>query len=676
MYRKMLFLLSAVMLISILLTACGGGQAVQIPTPTPQAEAPQPTEAMQEPTQAPEMTEEPQPTEAKPESMVSLPEVVAADYSDPIVAAGSSTVYPLTEALAVRWEGEGGGSVTIDSIGSGAGFERFCVAGETDISNASRPIKDSEVESCKAIGRTPVEFRVGTDALAVTVSTENDFLTDISLDELALAFSTAQKWSDIRPEWPAETILRYSPGTDSGTFDYFVEAVMDPYYVKSDADEGKGKEAILNAENIQFSEDDNILVQGVEGSPYAIGYFGFAYYNENKDLLKALSVNGVEPNEQTAEDNSYPLSRPLFIYSDPGVMQSKPQVAAFINFYLTNVNDEIINVGYFPASVEALDTAKQNWLDAQAAQVAMPEPEAEGIALPEVVAADYSDPIVAAGSSTVYPLTEALAVRWEGEGGGSVTIDSIGSGAGFERFCVAGETDISNASRPIKDSEVESCKAIGRTPVEFRVGTDALAVTVSTENDFLTDISLDELALAFSTAQKWSDIRPEWPAETILRYSPGTDSGTFDYFVEAVMDPYYVKSDADEGKGKEAILNAENIQFSEDDNILVQGVEGSPYAIGYFGFAYYNENKDLLKALSVNGVEPNEQTAEDNSYPLSRPLFIYSDPGVMQSKPQVAAFINFYLTNVNDEIINVGYFPASAEALDTAKQNWLDAMGQ
>jgi phosphate binding protein len=241
---------------------------------------------------------------------------------------------------------------------------------------------------------------------------------------------------------------------------------------------------------------------------------------------------------------------------------------------------------------------------------------------------------------------------------------------------VAGETDISNASRPIKDSEVESCKAIGRTPVEFRVGTDALAVTVSTENDFLTDISLDELALAFSTAQKWSDIRPEWPAETILRYSPGTDSGTFDYFVEAVMDPYYVKSDADEGKGKEAILNAENIQFSEDDNILVQGVEGSPYAIGYFGFAYYNENKDLLKALSVNGVEPNEQTAEDNSYPLSRPLFIYSDPGVMQSKPQVAAFINFYLTNVNDEIINVGYFPASAEALDTAKQNWLDAMGQ
>jgi phosphate transport system substrate-binding protein len=364
MFRKISVLFSIIILASILLTACGGGQAVQIPTPTPQPAAPEATQAMEEPTAAPEMTEETQPAQAMPESTVSLPEVTAADYSDPIVTAGSSTVFPLSEAMAVRWEGEGGGNVTIDSIGSGAGFERFCVAGETDIANASRAIRESEVESCAAIGRTPVEFRVGTDALAVVVSTENDFLTDVTAEELALIFSTAANWSDIRPEWPAETILRYSPGTDSGTFDYFVEEIMDGYYVQSDADEGKGREAILNAENIQFSEDDNVLVQGVEGSPYAIGFFGFAYYNENQDLLNALSIDGVEPNEQTAEDNSYPLSRPLFIYSDPGIMQSKPQVAAFINFYLTNVNDEIIDVGYFPASAEALDAARQAWLQA------------------------------------------------------------------------------------------------------------------------------------------------------------------------------------------------------------------------------------------------------------------------------------------------------------------------
>jgi phosphate transport system substrate-binding protein len=170
-------------------------------------------------------------------------------------------------------------------------------------------------------------------------------------------------------------------------------------------------------------------------------------------------------------------------------------------------------------------------------------------------------------------------------------------------------------------------------------------------------------------------VNPAWPNEDILRFSPGTDSGTFDYFVEAVMTPVYVVDEAtDEGKDKDAILNAANIQFSEDDNVLVQGVEGSPYAIGYFGYAYFAENQGNLKALAVEGVEPSGETAENGEYPLARPLFIYSDASIMQSKPQVAAFINYFLTYVNEEIETVGYFPASAEALDAARQAWLDAM--
>jgi phosphate transport system substrate-binding protein len=169
------------------------------------------------------------------------------------------------------------------------------------------PSSDSEVESCQAIGRTPVEFRVGTDALAVVVSTENDFLTEITLAELALAFSTAETWADIRPEWPAETILRYSPGTDSGTFDFFVEAVMDPAYVLSDADEGKGKEAILNASNTQFSEDDNVLVQGVEGA-LRHRLLRLRLLQREPGPLKALSVEGVAPTAETAEEALTPLS--------------------------------------------------------------------------------------------------------------------------------------------------------------------------------------------------------------------------------------------------------------------------------------------------------------------------------------------------------------------------------
>ena len=298
---------------------------------------------------------------------------------------------------------------------------------------------------------------------------------------------------------------------------------------------------------------------------------------------------------------------------------------------------------------------------------------ASTIELPAVDPLAVSGDIISAGSSTVFPLSERMAERFQSEGySGNITIDSIGSGAGFERFCVAGETDISNASRAIKDSEVESCRAIGREPLQFRVGTDAIAVTVSQANDFVEDVTLAELALIFSSAENWSDVRAEWPAEPIQRFIPGTDSGTFDYFVEAVMDPAY----EGDGKGEEAILSAANLQLSEDDNVLVQGVEGSPYAIGFFGYAYYNENQGKLKALSLDGVAPTEQSAEDGSYALARPLFIYSDATIMQSKPQVADFINYYLSHVNDEILDVGYFPASSAAIDEAKVAWLGAMGQ
>ena len=290
-----------------------------------------------------------------------------------------------------------------------------------------------------------------------------------------------------------------------------------------------------------------------------------------------------------------------------------------------------------------------------------------------------SGAIVTAGSSTVFPLSERMKQRFEEEGfAGDITIDSIGSGAGLERFCVAGETDIANASRKIKDSEVESCMGIGREPVEFQVGIDALAVVVSSENTFASDVTLEELAVIFSTAQKWSDVRADWPAEDILRFSPGTDSGTFDYFVEAVMAPANKNAEgkADVGLGEEAILNAANLQLSEDDNVLVEGVLGSPYAVGYFGYAYYKENEGSLKPLSVNGVQPTEATAESGEYPISRPLFIYSDADIMAEKPQVSAFIYFYISNVADEILDVGYFPTSEATIQENINTWKTATGQ
>ncbi len=284
--------------------------------------------------------------------------------------------------------------------------------------------------------------------------------------------------------------------------------------------------------------------------------------------------------------------------------------------------------------------------------------------LPEVNPLEVTGDIIMAGSSTVFPLSEAMAERFRDEGyAHNITLDSIGSGAGFERFCVAGESDISNASRPIKDSEIESCGAINRVPIEFRVGTDALAVTVSKDNHFVDNLTMAQLAQVFSTATTWADVNPDWPAEPIQRFSPGTDSGTFDYFVEEVFD-----------EDKEPILKADAIQLSEDDNVLVQGITGSPYAVGYFGYAYYHENAEQLKILAINDVEASAANVDNGSYPLARPLYIYSDAGIIAEKPQVAAFVNFFLTYVDEEIERVGYFPAEASVLEAAKQSLLEAM--
>ena len=324
--RSILFVAVA---LSLLLAACG-------PAETPTA-APSPTAVPPEPSAAP----------AEDPMAMYMPDAVSGD----IVVAGSSTVFPLAERMIERFVEEGfGGNATYDSIGSGAGFERFCVAGESDISGASRAIKDSEVESCKAIGREPIEFRVGTDALSVVVSKENDFVTDVTTEELALIFGTATNWSDVRPEWPNEPIQRFIPGTDSGTFDYFVEHV----YAEDDS-------IILAAANTQLSEDDNVLVQGVLGSPYAIGFFGYAYYAENADTLNVLAVDGVTPTQETVDSNEYPLSRPLFLYSDASIFAEKPQVAAFVHFFLSEVNNEISDVGYFPANEAVLSAAMDAW---------------------------------------------------------------------------------------------------------------------------------------------------------------------------------------------------------------------------------------------------------------------------------------------------------------------------
>lgn len=343
MRRPFYFVFAALLVLSVVLSACA---PVAVPTTAPVAEA----------TQAP----------AAEATQVEQPAAEVANSDDPsmlegdIYSAGSSTVGPLSEAIQELFTNEGfPGQIKNDIVGSGAGFERFCKTGETDVANASRAIKDAEVANCRALSpaREPIPFLVGLDAIAVVINKDNDFAKDVTLEQLQQLFTSAELWSDVNPSWPAEPILRYTPGTDSGTFDFFVEEIIQKPNKIEKLDEAKA--LALGAKNLNQSEDDNVLVQGVEGNKYAIGYFGFAYYQEEADRLGMLTLNGVTPSQETAEDGSYKLARPLYIYSDAGILKSKPQVAAFVRFYLENVNSVISEVGYFPASEEALAESKR-----------------------------------------------------------------------------------------------------------------------------------------------------------------------------------------------------------------------------------------------------------------------------------------------------------------------------
>lgn len=248
--------------------------------------------------------------------------------SGAVVIDGSSTVEPLTSAAAELYRDvEPDVNVTVATSGTGGGFKAFC-AGETDISNASRPIKDEEIAECEANGIEFTEIVVGNDGLAVVVNIENDWADNLTLEQLNKIWAPESEgvvmtWDQVDPSFPAEPIVLFGAGTDSGTFDYFTDAV-------------NGEEGAIRAD-YSPSEDDNVTVQGVSGALGGIGFFGLSYVEENADVIKAVSVDGVYPTVETVQDGSYtPLSRPLFIYVANAAYTDKPQVKAFVDFYIAN----------------------------------------------------------------------------------------------------------------------------------------------------------------------------------------------------------------------------------------------------------------------------------------------------------------------------------------------------
>ena len=280
--------------------------------------------------------------------------------SGQVVVDGSSTVEPLTAAAGELFKEEQQGvDVAVGTSGTGGGFKKFCV-GETDISDASRPIKDEEKAQCDKAGVKFTELQVANDALTVVVNKDNDWVDCLTVAQLKKMWEPGSKvktWNQVDPKFPNEPLPLYGPGSDSGTFDYFTGEI--------NGEEGASRT------DYNPSEDDNVIVQGVAGAKSALGYFGFSYFEENEDKLKAVKVDGgkgcVGPSVEAAQDGSYtPLARPLFIYpSDKGL--AKKQVLAFVEFYLEK-NQEIVEAARFVPLTDAQKTTAKGELDKLKAQ--------------------------------------------------------------------------------------------------------------------------------------------------------------------------------------------------------------------------------------------------------------------------------------------------------------------
>jgi phosphate transport system substrate-binding protein len=289
--------------------------------------------------------------------------------SGKIAIEGSSTVQPITQAVAEGFSQQNPDvQITVGGAGTGDGFEAFC-AGETQISDASRPIEPEEQQACADKGIEYIEIPVAYDGISVAVNAQNDFASDITSEELKKLWEPAAEgkittWKQVRSSWPDQKINLYGPGTESGTFDFFTEEIV-------------GEEGASRAD-YQASEDDNVLVQGVSGDPNALGYFGFSYYEQNQQTLKALALDGVNPTVDTIRSAEYPLSRPLFIYVSTQALKQNEAVEPFVNFYLDNLDQYVEQAKYvtLPSSLE--QEARKHWEDRTTGTVFNKQGQPEG----------------------------------------------------------------------------------------------------------------------------------------------------------------------------------------------------------------------------------------------------------------------------------------------------------
>ena len=596
------------------------------------------------------------------------------DLSGEVSVSGSSTVFPISEAMAVEFSGvQSGVRVNVASTGTGAGGRAMC-AGESDVWNASRPSMQSELDTCAENGIDVIEIPVAFDALSVVVNPGNDWAECLTVEQLATIFGpeaqgTVTNWNQVDPSFPDLNLRLYGPTTASGTFDYFTEAIMD---------EGGAHRGDMDL----ATEEDPLIAQGVNGSEGGIGYFGLAYYAQYRELVKGVLIENpatgqcVEPAAATVESGTYlPLARPIFIYVRADTLDERPEVEEFVRFYIDQAPTLVTAVGYVPLPAEVyawgLNRLDNRITGSVFKDVAAGTPigevlertEGSGSGTDAMIPTDLSGEVSVSGSSTVFPISEAMAVEFSAFiPGVRVNVASTGTGAGGRAMC-AGEIDVWDASRPSKQSELDTCAENGIEVIEIPVAFDALSVVVNPSNDWADCLTVEQLATIFGpeaqgTITNWNQVDSSFPDVNLRLYGPTTASGTFDYFTEAIMD---------EGGAHRGDMDL----ATEEDPLIAQGVNGSEGGIGYFGLAYYAQYQELVNGVLIENpatgecVEPSAETVEAGNYlPLARPIFIYVRADTLDERPEVEAFVRFFILQAPNLVSAVGYVPLPQEVYE------------
>ena len=617
----------------------------------------------------------------------------AGGLSGEIVISGSSTVEPVSVRTQELFNDVYPDvNISVDGPGTGDGFALFC-SGETDISDASRAIKDEEAATCAENGIEFTELQVGIDGIGVMTHTGSPVECVSFADLYALIGPEATgftNWSDGNAlsaelggagDLPDAPLDIFGPGEESGTFDSFVEIVLEGI-----ADE-RGEDATTRPD-YNPSADDNVILQGIQGSDTSLGWVGFAFA-AHADGVKLLQVDDgesgcVEATPETIASGEYPIARPLFIYVNNANAAANPALQAYVDFYMADGLDQAVaEVGYVALSDDAKAATRAAWSsDAPADSGDGTADESTDVESTEdaAPAGDLSGEIVISGSSTVEPVSVRTQELFNDVYPDvNISVDGPGTGDGFALFC-SGETDISDASRAIKDEEAATCAENGIEFTELQVGIDGIGVMTHTGSPVECVSFADLYALIGPEATgftNWSDGNAlsaelggagDLPDAPLDIFGPGEESGTFDSFVEIVLEGI-----ADE-RGEDATTRPD-YNPSADDNVILQGIQGSDTSLGWVGFAFA-AHADGVKLLQVDDgesgcVEATPETIASGEYPIARPLFIYVNNANAAANPALQAYVDFYMADGLDQAVTeVGYVALSDDAKAATRAVW------